>query len=377
MKGTEAQSPGSYEVARARCQALGAFPWTFVSCNRLLLEDYRLGSEKFSPQTCYELKRLLKSPSALSSLYTFVRTYYPGRFSRGEIYGPLALAKLLDPLTLAAALSLMYLYKRAKRMCPKDEWAWLAEKWEKGADLGWRVGNALPEIGTGCGMLGEGVLYAALALFLCSRNSPFAQYKRHLIQNKLRFDPAMEHKLFGCTSVQVASLIVTGFGFGSVIAGGFAQGFSAIWGSSSRLAAEAKRFCLLNQWLHVLRDPAKRASLISLKPGSPEELVFKELTARVEASKEEEFPSPWLRKGKDDFQLAEMPGLALEEVESSKVAEAMEEPPPSPPQAEEKGLPVKCSYADLPPELQELVTPEEFKQLEHLPLEQVIALLTG
>ena len=379
---SDGEERGIAAELRRLINVLGPMPWTFVSVIRALVNDHQQGKPVFGPEAEFQIRRMLKSPTLSACLYYFLKSFYEDRLPADQKLAPLQLARLLEPLSLAAVLGMSYVFKRVRRICPKDQWEFLREAFEKNCALAVEIGKAVPAIGAGRALLGEGALHAALGAFLAVNPGAFRVYRRDLKKRKMLFDAVYERKHWKHSSPELAALIITSLGFGNQTAAAFEKGFGQEVIAQGPIGEGESSFELLNIAMHLALDYGGRAGRITGSGAEELKTVIKSKIDGWEALLSDRDRHNWMDRGKEDASSDKMPELVSEEPASAAATVLSEELAADVPAEEtppdgclvEEALPVRSRYADLPETIRAEVSEAEFKQLEHMTVEEIVSL---
>lgn len=340
----------SFQTAKQYAAVIGAMPIAFSTTIRALMVDFQSGASELSENSKYQVGRLVSAPTIHAALGYLALTTKPREVAEIDQADPLSLANLFDPVTLAAAISQIYLFKRAKRICSQEDWRFLAEPWQKNIEVAMLLGNRGTDVGFGVGLLGVGMLYTAYSAFLAFDKKGFAEYRRHLKRQKILTDLAYEMKQWGCSCFQVASHIMLSLSFGRPLVGAWCEGFGFIPGLGSfQTSGYTTRFRFVRNWIDTV---VKHEDAISKANVGIEGLDTKTTETLIESVRsllEQTSEYRWLEKEKAD--LAEF---------CKKFKKAAAVPSAS------------VKYEDLPESIRGQLSVEEFKQLAHMSLAEIL-----
>jgi len=184
----------------------------FGEAIRNLVGNYQNGGQLALPAQNHVI-RLLKN-NTIKAVYYFVSKAYRPEVIVGK--NPLTvndLFKAYSPIEHAAILSFCYLFRTLSRKTDLEEWDYVQAPLYEALSLGSAIGQSVPDVGLAFGMLSRGVRYLAFAPFVVGNRRGFKEYRRHLKAQDLPFDTEFEMKTWECTSLQVASMLLTTVGF--------------------------------------------------------------------------------------------------------------------------------------------------------------------
>lgn len=298
----------SVQVAIRYCKLLGYLPQTFGVTVRSLILDHRNG-DGISSGSQFQLKRLLKAPTLLSSLYYATRTYFPEIFADNEKKTPFDLVEPYDPLSLAALLSNMYLYKRCKRFCNKDEWKFISEPLQRNLEIAGKLGVSYSPVGLSVALV-SGFIHYAFAIFSAQNMAAFTEYRRYLKKEDIDFDLKYELQHFNCTSVQVACNILLGLGFGIETTDAFQRGMNF---TSTRIPKNFKDFpfLVMRMWMSKLQPKIAKGQLpgteFAALPDDDRNMLIEDIAECYKSGSK----FNWIEKGKGDLTQEAMDELDL------------------------------------------------------------------
>ncbi len=323
-------TPESWDEARQLASAVGVVPSSFTSTVRGLMADQEKG--QLSSSTRFLITRLLKGDSIRSPLYFASTIFLPEKLEERGAVNTKAFLGLYSPADLAALLSLMYLYRRLKRMCDQKEWEFLSLRMHYFMELGGYIGSSMPALSIGNGLLIGGLRDLGLGLLLTADKKTFIDYRRSLKETKSYFDYSKEMELFGCTSVQLGSVLVLTAGLGKAISEGFANALLYNEdGMQGRGQGAERTFRRAEQWLMILLATGKVPSDFHDGKFYPNPEYKDRLSAHVGRIFSKEPEILWLEKGKEDISPETTPALFAD-------APAAPEPAPTPENAADQDL---------------------------------------
>lgn len=258
----------SGEIARHYSQLLGFIPQSFSGTVRSLIIDMREGLLQASPRSTFQIGRLLKAPTVLSSIYYATRSFLPNNLSKERPITPLEMVRLYDPLSLASLLALSYLYRRARRICDQDEWKFISQPWQRNLEIGALIGLRAKEIGMSYGILSGSMLFVAFSTLLANDKKKFTEYRRHLKKYSKDIDPEYERKQWGCSSAQVAANILLSMGFGVNLSAAIAASYLVDFKTAKPKDSMVKRFYTARACIIELYKNLSLPSLLKQSEGN-------------------------------------------------------------------------------------------------------------
>jgi hypothetical protein len=115
---------------------------------------------------------------------------------------------------IISVMATTYLYRLLRKRCDADEWQRLLPKMQVHMQLGALMGERLPQVGRGYGMLIAASRFLGQAIMLQRGLKPFKELRRKMESRRILFDLKEEMSRFGFTHLQVASGLVSALGFG-------------------------------------------------------------------------------------------------------------------------------------------------------------------
>lgn len=312
----------AWDTAKKYAALLGAVPSSFSTLIRSLIGDEDKNNGQLSSSTCSAAVRLFSGPSSRAALYFASRLYRPTAFQSDTAFKVKDLVLLYRPIDLAGLVGCLYLFRRARKRCPDDEWGELAQGMKLGVDLGFLVGTAIPNIGAALGALRGGVRSAAIATFHIHDQKGAKEYRRHLASKNLEFDQDWEVSRWGCSSAQVSSVMVQSLGFGVTFSNAL---YMSLTLSEAPLASGplsgcdllAYRFAITQLWAKAVYETGSEPTIVHRGEFYPVRTALEELVAQVSKIKSGAAEENWLSRGKDDLTAQNAPHMFVGEVEET------------------------------------------------------------
>jgi hypothetical protein len=303
-----ASSAASVQTANLYSRVIGATPQTFSLAIRNLVLDHSRGSG-ISPSTEFQLNRLLKAPTLLSSLFYAVKTFYPSCFEYYNKIRPLELAKQFDPLSLAALLGHIYLFRRCKRICNKDEWKHISEPLQRNLEITGKLAQNSKPVGLSTALVSAFTWYA-FAMLSAKSTAAFTEYRRYLKKKDIDVDTDYELRSFGCTSAQIASSILLNFGFGVKLVSDYQYAMNI---TQNKLPVNFTKypFLLIRLWMGNLQSKIEQGQLPGQEFVALSDDLRKQLILDISACFKAGALYSWLEKGKDSLDAEVMAQLDL------------------------------------------------------------------
>lgn len=208
-------TPESWDYSRAFAGSLGALPSSFTSVIRLLMSDYDKDSTSLSQYGKFFSGRLLRSPSIQAPYYYAIKFLKP-QFLPPEDK-PFDVPDFLDSFNgyeHAALFAIIFVHRHCIPLCDPNQFAKVTEKLERDTTISWLIGNAIPAVGGGAGLLLGSFRILGWLPFLKHDPEGFEEYTTYLKNNKLAIDIDYEFQRWQCNSLQVAVMLGQQLGFG-------------------------------------------------------------------------------------------------------------------------------------------------------------------
>lgn len=162
------------------------------------------------------------SPTLKSVFYYAAQDLYKESIPSLDKLTPKSLLLLFNSNEITAILSLTYYYRQLKKICDQSEFERLSSKMLRHMEIGALIGNTVQHIGRGYGMLLGGLRYAAVGLLMLKDLKLYQEYRRRLTKSDLLFDLEWEKNAWGCSHLEIASVMAQALGFGRIISMGMA-----------------------------------------------------------------------------------------------------------------------------------------------------------
>ena len=354
----ERELQASGDRAREYAQVLGLMPQTFVLAVRNLMIDMREGLLQPSPRSTFQIRRLLKAPTVLSSIYFATQTFMPKSLSKERPVTPLAMSHLYDPVSLGSLLALAYLFRRCRRICDAEEWKFISEPLQRNLEMGGLIGGREKEIGMGYGILTGSMLFVAFSTLLAKDKKGFTEYRRYLKKHARDIDPKYERAQWGCTSAQIAGNVLLSMGFGVNLAAGLAAAFLIDLKSAPPKDGFVRRFFAARSCISSVYNSGKLPPFIR---GTKSD--YHDLMDQLAELVDEGSTLKWLERAKDEIGDGKSPELVIVEGESAPPTKA------SVPQASE------LVYIELPYDIKAALSEAEFHTYRYNTLEEIRVIL--
>ncbi len=241
-----------------------------------------------------ELRHLYRSPNYRAYLYSAACALHPGEIEEGTAPDGETLLRCLRPQELAAFTAVLYLYRKLEKLMEERAWAKLSGEVRAQVEVGVRLGSLLPEIGTARAITVGAIRYLTLGLFSLRDIRNYREYLRIIKGSNLLWERDEELRLFGCTHLQIASIILQEFGFGLNAAEAIGIGLEPLR-SRRPLEDEGLKWLAAGRWIESLLVAEKRPRELTDPRFVPTEENYKNLQSEVEEIVTEGKGAEWLQ----------------------------------------------------------------------------------
>lgn len=208
----EEQAKLGWHAASELLKPFGPVAANFTEAIRTLVGGFERGST-LSNGAQNHIIRLLKNNTVKATYFFFTKQFRPEMLEGKTYVSEKDLFAAYTAVDHAAIISLCYLFKTLSRKIDKEEWEYVQTPLYEALAIGASVGQKIPEVGLGIGLLSSGIRYLALAPLLRENRRAFKEYRQHLKAKDLAFDNQVEERLWQCTSTQVAAIMLERMGF--------------------------------------------------------------------------------------------------------------------------------------------------------------------
>ena len=218
MKTLESEARLGWQAADELLRPFGAVAANFSEAIRLLVHHYEAGSNRLPLSAENHIIRLLKNNTIKATYYFLSKEYRPAVLSPGKLIDAKEFFEAYTPFEHAVILAYCYLSRNLSRKTDKDDWAYVENPLYEALTTGGIIGQAVPEIGLGFGLLCRGLRYLAFAPFLRENRRGFKEYRIHLKSKDLAYDIPYEEQVFQTNNIQIAGIILERMGFNHSLA---------------------------------------------------------------------------------------------------------------------------------------------------------------
>lgn len=335
-------SEASWAEARKIAGLVSNISALFSTAIRFLRKDAEAKLPTMSRVSGYAVERLLSSDSFKAPTYYAAVTFKPDVVTQSEYLSPRALAEAFSPAELANLIGLLYLYRRIQKGCDESEWSEISKLIHTHAQMGGYLGLSMKNVGLANGLLLGTIRYLSLGLFAGIEKKAFTQYRRNLKIQKKDFDLAEERKIWGCTHIEVASILAQSLGLGGDVAKALTTGLLLVGIPDKEIDTDAFRMRISWMWIRSLLLSGNPPEITHRGDFYPLKAELAQLIERAYDLRTNGCAHPFYAKGKDDLSPALTPVLF-------KGSEAHQELPP-----EEIPSEVAKELGDAPLEVEEI-----------------------
>lgn len=218
MKNLESEARLGWQAAEELLRPFGAVAANFSEAIRLLVHHYEVGSNRLPLSAENHIIRLLRNGTIKATYYYLTKEYRPEVLKPGKLIDAKEFFEAYTPFEHAVILAYCYLSRNLSRKTDKDDWAYVENPLYEALTTGGIIGNGVPEIGLGFGLLSRGLRYLAFAPFLRENRRGFKDYRIHLKSKDLAYDIPYEEREFQTNSIQIAAIILERMGFTHALA---------------------------------------------------------------------------------------------------------------------------------------------------------------
>lgn len=294
----------------------GSVPAQLTSVIRLLLADHREGRKDWSPTSLSAATRLFRGPSLCAALYYSSQSFRSEQLDSLERVGAEDLVKLYTPIDLVSIIAMVFMYRRARRVCPKDEFGGLSDEIVIHSEMGFHVGDAIPEIGAALGMLRASIRAFAFAALATQNIKLYKGYRRNLRTDDREFDAALETQEWGCTSAEISAVLLQTLGLGVPLPHSIDRSLAHPIGVLNENDLEEYRASLAALWVDSLVKTGDEPKIRHRGEFYPFQDAKGKLMQAASKLRTRSPDESWLMRGKADIS-AELTPALMDEMEGS------------------------------------------------------------
>ncbi|NMC64513.1 MAG: hypothetical protein GYA55_15210 [SAR324 cluster bacterium] len=259
----EQEATGQEEIwknAKTVAAALGLVPPSFSTGIRLLVADELKNNGVLSPVAKYQVGRLFNTPSFKSLLYYAAKELRDWEFEGKKALKIGQIMNWFSPLDLAAIIASFVYYRKCRRLLGDEKWKYIEENFSRTFLLSGHLGTAIPDIGTGLGLILGGIRFFGLGALNLKAAEEFKHYRRELKKKGITYDLVLEHQIFSCSSIEVGVFLLSSIGFGVEIGNSFARAFDPTTTLSHATHEVPYRMKIGKVWIDALESNLRQPS---------------------------------------------------------------------------------------------------------------------
>jgi hypothetical protein len=309
------QAKLGWKVASDLFKPFGSTAANFAEAIRVLTTGFENSANPMSTGAQNHIIRLLKNTTMKATYFYFAKQFRPSAIENKEFISEKDLFNAFTPFEHAAIISLCYLFKTLSRKIDKEEWEYVQTPLYEALAIGASVGQHVSQVGVGIGLLSHGIRYLALAPLLRENRRAFKEYRQHLKAKDLAFDTTMEEKLWQCSSIQIAAILLEHMGFQRSFSLQYIAAATrdpsvkpdAIYGIPMRIAES-----LIDSYMEGNEVPTSLPAWVGLNLDLPAE-VRGNLVASLNKALADKNRIEWLNKGSSSIDPISTPELFSQE----------------------------------------------------------------
>lgn len=305
-------SPESWETARNYGSLIGEVPNSFSTLIRSLVVDQSKSSKDLGSSSQFQVARLLRGHGMRSVVYYAGLTFHNEEISSADSLPPKKLAAFFSPLELSVIIATTYLYRTIRKLSKSTEWSNISEPLLRYIDIGGYLGVAIPRISIAHGIVCAAMPIIAHAAFLKHDEKGFKEYRRQLQTINQRYLTEYELKRWGCTSFQVASIMMQAVGLGKEMAHNLTTGMVP-QSNTSNLSEDAYVFQIADIWISELNSTGQPPDMTHRGEYYPLRPQLNQLLAALKEIRSKGSRHKWLEKTKADISPSTTPAIFSEE----------------------------------------------------------------
>lgn len=162
------------------------------------------------------------SPSLRAIFYSALKVLHEEQLEKLNEYTPRKILSLFSPTEVTSTLALAYLYRQVKKRCDAAEWERIEKKLFTHMEITALIGRTVNHVGAPMGIFIGGIRVLSQALFAVADLKGFQEHRRKLERDSKLFDTELEIKRWGCSHLDIASILAQQLGFGMTVGMGLA-----------------------------------------------------------------------------------------------------------------------------------------------------------
>jgi hypothetical protein len=201
---------------------------------------------------------------------------------------------------LAVLIGVVYYFRRAQSLCPPEEFKYLADSLSENAALGLLLGRAIPGIGVGNALTEATIPLFGLTSIVKHDADGFKEYRRWLKRTDSSWDVDYEMTHWGCTRIQIGSIIVQLLGFGIQRANALLTGLTPASGLTEEEAI-SRDIRMAQLWRTEIFATGKAPEIALPAKYYPNDATLKKVVAKLSEMRQNATKTGWLLQTKEDL----------------------------------------------------------------------------
>ncbi len=295
-------SAQSWEYTRQYAGVFGQPPAPFVTAVRALLSAHAKGESQISGSTRHQMARLLRSPSLFAPFYFAAYAFEPSVISSTSRTPELSVLKVFSPHEVASILAVTYLWRRAQSFCDAEEIKFIEDSLAESINMGLLLGRAIPAIGGGLSLLQAVTPILGVTAFLRHDSKGFQDYRRLLKKQRLSWNCELEIQQWGCTRIQIGSVLVQSLGFGIMRSTAIASALSGLMETGSSEEMEiARDVQMAARWCESIRTTGQAPEVALPAKYYPTHAALQNALSTLATLQRDRSQALWIQKGRADL----------------------------------------------------------------------------
>lgn len=297
----------SWGVALDISKKLGYVPLAFPVAVRSLVQDSKTKANETRPVTKYQIARIFRGPNFKSMLYHV--TQLTAKDTIQDLKS-LTVGDMMDmyrPLDLASLLSSYVIGRMVRKIAPPELMNEIRPHLARECQVGALIGVAIPNLGFAAGVLWGTLRHLSHALMASGDPKSYKNFRKSVAGLSPNDIAKKEVELWGCTSAQVASMMLTSLGFGKDTAQLLERAGTYQSPITSITEVDLKNFRLAVLWFDCFANGKQQPNEKLPTAFFPFDTDRKKVTT-VLSSLSAELPS-WLERSGDDISPEKTPQL--------------------------------------------------------------------